>query len=377
MQASIEPYIETLRSGFDAAIQHLTSFVHQHSFVADKKSTADSPPTAAAAAVGLLTLAAFLMAGWSRRLWGGGRFSPFAAAEYPPQVSNEDYSYITADDLAGAPQSYDSHVATPQQSPRAPASDDVLLLNISGHAYARNFPPFSIDDNLLKIGDVREEAAKVARMKYPSRVKLLYKGRNLSQDARSCREEGLKHESEILCVVSEEADVGESEEGSTSGGDSPNLPGNSTRSDKKRHRGRKKKGKKTRTDSSNAGASGLAPPNVGGLDGASRGNSRGPSPPPPQAPKTPLSKLDEISSNFSTKLLPECVQFTNNPPADHAKKDFEHRRLSETVLSQVLLKLDAVETEGDAEARQRRKDLVKQVQGVLNGLDAIMKEQKS
>lgn len=85
-----------------------------------------------------------------------------------------------------------------------------------------------------------------------------------------------------------------------------------------------------------------------------------------------MGKLDALNHALQT-MLPECIAFTTSPPHDQAKKDFEHKRLSESILAQILLKLDAVETEGDPDARLRRKELVREAQKVLNGLDDAMR----
>ncbi|KAI9806326.1 MAG: hypothetical protein M1825_006441 [Sarcosagium campestre] len=356
----------------------------QYLETAGENDSVDPLGVLGATVLGLLILAAISMSGWSRRfLGGGGRFSPFAAAEFPPQVTSNDYSYITEDDVVNSP--YDSHAnpRSPLSATRPSSSDDSLRLKVAGKIHERGFPPYSIDDGILTIGNVRDEAAKVAGISNPRRVKLLYKGKNLKDDNRPCREEGLKMDSEIHCMLSDEP------EGTTSSlrpGNSNSLEGSSASSSgdeaggagaggdgaaaprKKRNRGRAKKTQKSVSET--ASSSNLAPPGLAPPDGSSRATSRSRS---PAASKTALEKLDELASHFSTKLLPDCVQFTSNPPSDPVKREHEHRKLTETILSQVLLKLDAVETDGDDKARQRRKDLVKQTQGVLNGLDAIVK----
>ena len=90
-------------------------------------------------------------------------------------------------------------------------------------------------------------------------------------------------------------------------------------------------------------------------------------------PSTPLGQLSAVAHTFRADLLPQCLAFEAHPPTDTSKREFEHRRLTETVLAQVLLKLDAVETDGDAEARKMRKELVKECQGVLGRLDEAVK----
>ncbi len=63
----------------------------------------------------------------------------------------------------------------------------------------------------------------------------------------------------------------------------------------------------------------------------------------------------------------------NNPPSDSKARDLEYKKLSETILAQIILKCDAVETDGDEGLRARRKELVRETQAMLNSLDAVGK----
>jgi hypothetical protein len=64
-----------------------------------------------------------------------------------------------------------------------------------------------------------------------------------------------------------------------------------------------------------------------------------------------------------------------NPPSDLKTRDLEYAKLSESVMAQIVLKADNIETEGDTEARASRKQLVNEASDVLKRLDAIGKRQ--
>ncbi|KAF7525619.1 hypothetical protein G7054_g11019 [Neopestalotiopsis clavispora] len=94
-------------------------------------------------------------------------------------------------------------------------------------------------------------------------------------------------------------------------------------------------------------------------------------------PSGPLDELEYISSHFNSWILPQCFEFSANPPTDDKKCVAEHQRLSETIMQQILLKLDEIDVGGDLNVRNQRKELVNQVQTVLMGIDQKLPEVSS
>lgn len=354
------------------------------------------------------------MSGWPRSLWSSGR----ASTTNPPTLSEDGYSYLTPDDIVDPPPRV--HRANegygysrPQRSP------DILVLKHRGTTYPLHLPAFSIREGDLTVGELRRLAAKETKTEDTRRVKLLYKRKLLKDDNRPCRDEGLKQESEITCVIedADSSDSADSEEMLDNGLGGPRgevdvtIRGGSDHSKPPRrklgHRsGRRKNSNHKGTSSSNTsprGSSGfLAPttdPSIPPLSSSQdpRLSSRAPSPARPSTasasapsphptssspklphspakPKTPLETLNAISYSYHTNFLPKCIIFTTHPPTDDKTRDLEYKKLSETILQQVLLKLDAVETDGDEELRAKRKQLVKETQEMLSKLDKISKE---
>jgi BAG domain len=313
---------------------------------------------------------------WSSRLGGwAGRFSPFASpspTSANTQVTDEDYSYITSEDIER--EQADSNRETAKAN-RPHRETDAILLKHRRVSYPVHFPAYSIDDGELTIGAIRKSAAKKVELpeSQTSRIKLFYRGKNLKDDTRTAREEGMRSDSqaEILLVVGEATVVQRPE----SSGDEDEVDDKTGKTKKKRNRRKNKKSPRQSTGP--ADSSGTSTPAMVNPD-ATFAPSAAPMPKPvPAQPAKPvltaIQKLDTLAALFHDTLVPDCDIFISSPPKDDGKRAFEHKRLTETILTQVLLKLDAVETDGDEEARQRRKALVKETQGMLNQLDAIVK----
>ncbi|CAG8898214.1 unnamed protein product [Penicillium egyptiacum] len=298
------------------------------------------------------------------------RRSPSYAPASNPQVSDEDFSYITPSDMA--------------DPPADDAEPDIIALRHRGTIYPLRFRAYAIDDGVLTIGDLREAAAESTGAGRPDCVRLLYKGKLLKNDARACKSEGLKQHSEVLCVVSE-VGAGSPSDGSddgqnvpvttsapappplhrlTSAGDAsspPTPPNGKSKSSRKK----KRNGKKSPVSSEGPGPS--RPPRP-----TSSGHSGAPALPPNlKSLNTPLEQVTALAGWFEQDMKPLCEEFIANPPSDPKKRDYEHKKLSETILAQIQLKADGIEPNGDETARNARRALIKDTQAVLAELDRV------
>ncbi|KAK8054712.1 BAG domain-containing protein [Apiospora phragmitis] len=316
--------------------------------------------------------------------WPSGRdgLSPFASqnSDGIPRVTEDDFSYITSEDLEQSLRSpsrtYDPHGRNPPAS--ADIEDDILLIKNKGVTYPVHFPAYSIGDGKLYVHDVRERVAWLMKIseQRSHRIKMLYKGRNLKVDPSRpvpVREYGVKNNSEILVVLSEgnESDDDSSESSEEIIVTDPRDEQKPKKSKKSKKGGKKKKNKSPRDSASNLDVPNSAEAERRSSADGSKHPSRVSS---PAVPAGPMEKLDSISSHFSTQFLPLCVEFSANPPKDYKKCVDEHRKLSESIMQQVLLKLDEVDTGGDPDVRARRKQLVNQVHDVLKGIDDHLPE---
>ncbi|KAI0598829.1 BAG domain-containing protein [Biscogniauxia sp. FL1348] len=293
-----------------------------------------------------------------------------------PHVTEDDFSYITSADLETSltppARAYD-----PQSPPSAGLESDKLLIKSGNVTYPVHFPAFSIGDGRLFVRDVQDRAGLVMNLsaRRSRRIKLYYKGRYLGEQDIPIRDYGVKNNSELLATVPE----GRISDDDSSGSAEEVIvtdPRDTYQPSKKKSKGGRKKKNKTRDPAQESSAN-LEVPGPADVD------NRRPTPDPsihpsrvpsPAVPGGPIEKLEGIRSHFDEQLLPLCKQFLDNPPKDPKKREDEHRKLSETVLQHVLLKLDEVQTGGDLDIRARRKDLVNYVQDILKEIDEQLPE---
>ncbi|KAJ6779692.1 hypothetical protein PWT90_07031 [Aphanocladium album] len=300
--------------------------------------------TAAAAAVALpVTMSRY---GWSRSPYG-------SQAGGVPTVTEDDYTYITSQDLDDAGLAPPSP-STSRRQPSPSADDDVLLIKSRGVNYPTHFPRHSIGDGKLEVRDVALRAGLMMNLseRKSRSLKFLYKGRQLKEPAAPVRDYGIRNNSVLMAILPEGDDRDD-------GSEEEMVVVNDSKS--KRKNKRRKAAKKANGAADGDGDSASSPRD------STSGGAKSPEPVPGAAGQR---RIDEVAQEFTTKWLPLCKEYIANPPADPRKRDEDHVRISETVMQHVLLKLDAVETEGNPDVRQARKDLVRSVQDVLKQVDA-------
>lgn len=336
--------LQNLTSYLNGTLANLgTAFQESNEYISE---TLGVPPTLVYSSLAALVALPLTMSryGWSLNREQSSPYSSMTGGI--PAVTDEDFSYITSHDLEDP-----SFLGTRSGAVGPPAEDDVLIIKNKGVTYPAHFPAYSIGDGKLRVKDVRERVGLMMELseRATRRIKLLYKGRQLKEPAAPVRDYGIKNKSELMAVL---ADIGDES--------SPSDEEMVIVDESQAARPKKRKNKKKRSKSKGDGESASSPrDSTSNIDGNS---------PTPFA--GPMKRLDELSTKFSTELHPLCNAYIAAPPSDPKKRDEEHRKLSETVLQNVLLKLDEVDTEGVAEVRAARKELVRRVQEVLKALDA-------
>lgn len=349
---------------------------------------ADEQTTAICAAI-LICILTIVGMSWGNPLSGFWRRSPNYATA--PQVSDEDFSYITPDYIVDPPAMAPAQQGGQYAGNSGDSEPDIIRLRHRGTIYPLHFPAFAIDDGALNVAALRREAAAKVGASNPNRVRLLYKGNLLRDDSRPCKAEGLKQHSEVLCVVSEvdantPSDHSDRDSGQLSdsrvrpdssssriGGDEDGDSGSASKSRKKsKSKNKKKKGKKA-AESNAPRDDFLAPPS----SVPSRPSSSGSAYMPPASPNIKgLGALEQVSAllgYLQQEISPLCDEYVADPPTDPKKREFEHKKLSETILAQIMLKADGIEPDGDVTIRNARKALIKEAQANLDRLDQVEK----
>ncbi|KAK0760594.1 hypothetical protein N5P37_006789 [Trichoderma harzianum] len=350
LQHIITNYLNGTLTNLSAALQESSEYI---------SGTLGVPPTFVYSGLAALVALPITM---SRYGWSLNREQSFGAMSGGvPDVTNEDFSYITAQDIDDPRVEYtDTRYYPPRPRSRGPSEpeDDILLIKNRGVTYPAHFPAYSIGDGKLFVKDVRDRIGLLMDLssRTTRRVKLLYKGKQLKESMYPVREYGVKNKSELMAIIpdAEDDNSGRSDDEMIIV-DEPRTESKSSKSKSK-----KKKSKK-RSDKSEA-TSPTSPVDSGSNADATNGV-------PPEVISAALKKLGDISDDFHSNWLPLCLNYIDSPPKDAKKREEEHRKLSESVMQQIILKLDGVETEGVDEIRQKRKDLVRRVQEVLKQLD--------
>lgn len=346
-------------------------------------------PSIAATLLGVIYLL-YSMTSYGRSAFGnwGGRPSPYTSDAGHPWISEHDFEYLGPEHYEPRPRHHDNRPSVARSYGYDDGEGpDIILLRYMNDQYELHFKPFAISDGVLRVGDIRAFAAETLRAPDPSHLRLLYKGKQLKDDKQPAKKYGLKQQSEIMVVISETPPSRPNSDSETE------ESGSAVSHSSKRayHQSRKPKNKRSRDN--------LAPPPTEQIPltrRRSRRGSRAPSP-PPYAPPSPSSqptppqsppltspksdaargKVDQLASLFHTQWVPKCIQFLLHPPSDDRMRDQEHKKLSESILAQVLLKADDIDLEGDPQARTDRKKLIVEINDMFKNLDAVAKGRES
>ncbi|KAK2737269.1 hypothetical protein FQN55_001195 [Onygenales sp. PD_40] len=356
-----------------------------------------------------VTLLAFFLAvlAMSWNPWRGRPFPFSTSSPTPPTVNDDDYSYVTVDDADYTrlrnDMSYGSGRRAHPQYDDDESEPDRIVLKHRGKKYPLTFPAYSIGEGLISVGDVRRAAAESLNVPHLKQIKILYKGKLLNDDTARAKDVGLKQNSSPMLVISEFIPDSSSEESLLTppqndryeAPEAERSPPPQTTSGGRRKRRHKKRSNNNNPNPNEAQSSPIPdqrqfpPSSFPSRNSNSPNPSASPMPNPPSTTGAPLriptnppnlnsvrtaqEKLEMLTDYFESTLEPLCRAYIANPPLDPKTRDFEHRKLTETTMMHVILKVDGIDVDGDEQARQHRRALIVRVQGVLKEVDEAAK----
>lgn len=297
---------------------------------------------------------------------------------------------------------------------------DVIIVTLQNQDFRVFFPSYAISDGTVSVRDVKEKVAIRLGVADIGRIKLLYKGKQLKEDAVPLKQAGLKQQSHVMCVVMEPEDINDpsgnylhqsspasrnqSSKHLQTGGtgqlqphphesEGPISRNPSTKSAKsnKCRKGHKKQGpppsshqEQAPTTMSPAPAPVPAPRQQGASTGpaqATAGSSGQESetsvtkasmqPPRITGARSPEDKLKVLNDHFYGIVRPLCRDYIEHTPAEQKVREYEHKKLNEITLNHIIINTDGVDTEGNPGLRQQRKALVKAVQDEMGEVDRV------
>jgi hypothetical protein len=355
----------------------------------------------------LFLVARFLMSSYSSYTgYGGGRSggSPYNSSLGDPYARNlsRHFEYIDADhDILHDNHRHSVSRAHDTQPLEDPDGPDVVIVRYMASMLPVEFPAYSISEETAYVGQLREAVARYLETD-PRRVRLVYKKKDLKHDSWPLRKYNMKQNSEVAAIKSEAMlDYSDRDSRSSSGEDIPDqLPKRRARAPSSvRHRSEENLLPNTTrptttsaflspnghvpstTTSERQSRNSLRPEFDDRSNRRDQSRNRGVSPHPapsatpvpPAAPKvhlsTPSGQVQALADTFHTQWLPSCRKFIASPPAASADREKEHRKLSESIMTHITLKADAIEV--DKDARLLRKSLLNEIDEVMKQMDAV------
>lgn len=347
---------------------------------------------------------------FSSSFYGSGRASPYASRlGHDGRSFSEYYEYVDPHNMVDHRPSYSGPArgsvvqpGPPFESDEAP---DVIHVRYLSSAFYIEFPPYSISESGVMTGELRKEIAHRLDQDH-RRVRLVYKDRDLKKDKHPVKHYGLKQNSEVSVEITEHLrDHGDSSSGEEAIAGTSLHPHHNN--DRRRPRGNSSVRHRSDEFGSTPDSNGLLHPLNGqstdrrrsiSRDGGTRTRSRSPaphthrqtnpshiqthahtqprhkSPPRPRAdPNSPMGKVQALEDQYYDKWYPLSQAYLSTPPQDPQSREKEWRKLSESIMRHIIEAADAIELQGDQEARAERKKVLNNAQDLVKRLDAVGK----